>query len=128
MIIIDKLAARFFKIKSVEWFTNMVYNDGGMSTDARKYLEQTVGTLTLGKLLWSIRTSDDYSLDEFAAMLKISKSHLCDIEKGRKFVSLERAAAFAKRLKQMPRQFIRLALQDMVNNAGFNYTVEVQAS
>ncbi len=40
--------------------------------------------------------SEEMSQVEFAKQLGISRSHLCDIEKGRKSVSVARAARFAK--------------------------------
>jgi len=99
-----------------------------LTINAKKYLEKQVGKLTLGKFLWSIRESQEYSLEEFARLLKISRSHLCDIEKHRKFVSPQRAYDFAKRLGYSPRQFIRLALQDIINNCGLHYMVLLKAT
>jgi transcriptional regulator with XRE-family HTH domain len=52
---------------------------------------------------------------EFALRIGVSKSHICDIEKGRKHVSPMRAMQFAKILKYSEEQFVRLALQDIVN-------------
>lgn len=99
-----------------------------MRIDAQKYLEREIGKLTLGKLIWSIRISEELSQDVFARKLKISKSHLCDIEKGRKFLSPERAEAFAKILKYPPKQFVRLAIQDAIDNAGLKYQINVEAA
>ncbi|MBF0107214.1 MAG: helix-turn-helix transcriptional regulator [Deltaproteobacteria bacterium] len=98
-----------------------------MNTDAKKFLEKQIGRLTLGGLLNSIRLGEELSQDEFSKLLGISKSHLCDIEKGRKFVSPERAEFFAKKLKYSAHQFVRLALQDLINNTGLKYAVEVHA-
>jgi DNA-binding transcriptional regulator YiaG len=50
------------------------------------------GPLTLGKALESVRKSEDLAQDECTRTLGVSKSHLCDVEKGRKTVSPERAA------------------------------------
>ena len=63
-----------------------------------------------------------------AATLGVSKSHLCDIEKGRKLVSPERAARFAKLLGYSSDHFVRLALQDAVDKAGLRYKVQVTAA
>ena len=65
---------------------------------------------------------------EFAKMLGISKQNLCDVERGRRFVSLKAAARFAKKLGYAPDQFIRLALQDLVNREGIAFIVEVKAA
>ena len=86
------------------------------------------GPLTLGGALSALRKSDELSLLEFAKLLGISRSHLCDIEQGRRAVSPERAARFAQALKQHEAQFVRLALQDQIRDAGLNLKVEVHAA
>ncbi len=83
------------------------------------------GPLTLGSLLLSIRQGEETSQADFARQLGISRSHLCDIEKGRKTVSLRRAAQFARTLDYGEAQFARLALQEMVEEAGLKLTVQV---
>lgn len=88
----------------------------------------TGGPLTLGGLLESIRLCDEQSLAQFGKKLKISPSHLCDIEKGRKVVSPERAVKFAKILGYSEKQFVRLALQDMLNIAGIKLRVSLEAA
>jgi len=94
-----------------------------------RFLENIAGRpLTLGGLLESIRLSEDMSQAEFSKKLRISPSHLCDIEKGRKVVSPERAARFAKILGRSERQFVRLALQELVNEAGLKMKVDVAAA
>jgi len=85
----------------------------------------TGGKLTLGKLIWAIRKADDISQVKFATLLKITKQHLCDIERGRKSVSPKLAAKYAKILGYTEEQFIRLALQDLVDREGLNVKVEI---
>jgi len=94
-----------------------------------KFLEDLAGgPLSLGKFLQSIRLGEEMSQVEFSEQLGISKSHLCDIEKGRKLVSPERAAIFAKILKYSPEQFVRLALQDQIERAGLKFKVKIDAA
>ncbi len=91
-----------------------------------KFLEELAGRpLTLGGLLESLRLAENQSQTRFAKILKISPSHLCDIEKGRKFVSPARAALFAKVLGRSEVQFVRLALQDELDRSGLNLKVHV---
>ncbi len=98
-------------------------------SDARQFLEDLAGgPLTFGNMLESIRLCDEFSQLEFAKRLRISPSHLCDIEKGRKVVSPERAAKFAKTLGYSESQFVRLALQHMLDQAGIKLRVEVKAA
>ncbi len=100
-----------------------------MKSNTMKYLEQIAGRpLTLGGLLESIRLGEEMSQAAFARKLGISPSHLCDIEKGRKVVSPERAARFAKTLGRSPEQFVRLSLQGLVDEAGLRMKVDVAAA
>ncbi len=98
-------------------------------SEAMKFLEEiTGGPLTLRKALHSIRLCNEMTQVEFAKKLNISKSHLCDIEKGRKNISIERAASFARILEHSEDQFIRLSLEDQLATAGFKYKVELKAA
>lgn len=96
---------------------------------AVRFLENVAGgPLTLGGLLESIRAGEEQSQAELAERLGISRSHLCDIEKGRKTVSPARAAKFAKILGYGETQFVRLALQDMIDEAGLSLVVKIEAA
>ena len=102
-----------------------------MSTKSktRKFLESVIGEpLSFGGLLLSIRLSEEESQVEFSDFLGISKSHLCDIEKGRKSISPRKAAEYATTLGYSPEQFVKLAIQDDLERAGLNLTVEIKAS
>ena len=48
------------------------------------------GPLTLGRMLQAIRVGDEVTLDALARKLGVTRAHLCDIEKGRRGVSVER--------------------------------------
>ncbi|HWU43612.1 MAG TPA: helix-turn-helix transcriptional regulator [Bdellovibrio sp.] len=98
-------------------------------SDAVKFLEKlTGGPLTFGQLLESIRLGDEISQLRFAEKLGISKSHLCDIEKGRKPVSAFKASEYAKILGYSNEQFVRLALQDEVNRLGLKLKVIIESA
>ncbi len=96
---------------------------------ATRDLENLTGqALTIGELIRSIRLSDEYTQVEFAALLGLSKSHLCDIEKGRKALSVNAASTFADKLQFSKEQFIRLALQGQLNQAGLDMKVLIRAA
>jgi transcriptional regulator with XRE-family HTH domain len=96
-------------------------------SNAVKFLEELAGgPLTLAGTLEAIREGEGMSQAEFARMLGLSRQHFCDIEKGRKAVSPERAAKFAGALGYSEAQFVRLALQGMVDAAGLKLTVSVE--
>ena len=96
------------------------------SVDAMTYLEHlSGGPLTLGKLIHSIRMCDEISQVEFANKLGISRQHLCDIEHDRKIVSPKLAAQYATILGYSVSQFIRLALQAILNRDNLDVTVDI---
>ncbi len=95
------------------------------SVNAREFLEELVGPPTFGDMINAIRLGEEMSLEAFATKLGISRSRLCDIEKGRKGVSVSRAAEWARALGRSESQFVRYALQDEVNNAGLKWRVQV---
>jgi len=96
---------------------------------AVKLLEKIAGgPLTLGRAIESIRKSEELSQDECAKKLGVSKSHLCDVEKGRKTVSPERAARWARVLRYPESVLVRLAIQGELDAAGLKYRVEIEAA
>jgi transcriptional regulator with XRE-family HTH domain len=101
----------------------------GRKSGAMKLLERiSRGPLTLGRAIESIRKSEDLSQDECARKLGVSKSHLCDVEKGRKTVSPERAAKWARALGYPESVLVRLAIQSELDAAGLKYKVAIEAA
>jgi|SRR5579871_257206 len=97
--------------------------------DALSFVEGLIdGRISLGALVEAIRLGEGETQAAFAARLGVTRSHLCDVEKGRKVVSPERAARFARLLGYSAEQFVRLALQDAIDRAGLRYTVQVTAA
>jgi len=98
-------------------------------TTEKKYgraeLAKEYGPLTFGRALWSHRKCEEISQKDFAKMLGISPSSLCDLEKGRKLPSVNRAAKIANILDQPEKIWIRLALQDMLREADLRYEISV---
>jgi transcriptional regulator with XRE-family HTH domain len=105
-----------------------------MSTSRRKNSEETLkflekqmgGPLSLGGLLEAIRLGEEQTQNEFARSLGISRSHLNDIEKGRKSVSPGRAARFARHLGYSEEQFTRLSLQSILDDEGIDWVVSLE--
>jgi transcriptional regulator with XRE-family HTH domain len=78
--------------------------------------------------LETLRRDDKLSQAKFAKKLGLTSQKLYDIEKGRRQVSPERAAQFAKKLGHPIEVFVRLALQDQVNEGGLKLKVSVEAA
>ena len=98
-------------------------------SDAVKYLESlSGGPLTFGAMLAAIRDGEEISQVDFAKRLKISKAHLCDLEKGRRLPSPARAAKFAKILGYSPERFVKVTLQEQLDRENLGLSVEVKAA
>lgn len=94
--------------------------------DAASFMEELLGgPLTLGQALAALREAEGESMATFSARLGVSRSHLNDIEKGRKLVSAERAARFADALQHSTRLFVELAIQDQLRAQGLPYGVKL---
>lgn len=99
-----------------------------MSTNARQYLENQVGVLSLGKTLRAIRLGEEETQTIFSKKLGVSVQYLCDLEHERKVVSPRKAKLFADILGYSPEQFVRLAIQDSLNQYKIAMYVEVFAA
>ncbi len=92
---------------------------------AKKAIRKISGPISFGEMLYSLRLSLEQSQVALAGKLGVSKQELCNIEKGRKIVSVERAKNFAEALGMPPRVFAKYALQDQLNSAGIEGEVEI---
>ncbi len=98
-------------------------------SEAIRLLEKlTGGPVSLGKFLEAVRQGEELTQPLFAKKLGISKSHLNDIEKGRKAVSPDRAARFARVLGYSEARLVKLALQDLVDRSKLKLQVDVKAA
>lgn len=96
---------------------------------ARQSIERLRGRpLSFGQMIESIRMCDDISQAELARRLGISRAHLCDVEKGRRTVTPEKAAEFAKILGYSVSQFVARACEDSLRRMGLQFKVEVKAA
>ncbi len=98
------------------------------SETVRSLERLTGGPVTFGGFLEAVRLGEELTQPAFAERLGISKSHLNDIEKGRKAVSPDRAARFAKILGYSQARLVRLALQDLVDRSRLKLHVDVKAA
>jgi transcriptional regulator with XRE-family HTH domain len=83
------------------------------------------GPLTFGEVVRAARDLNGISQAELARLLGVGRQSICDIEKGRALVSVEKAAKIAEALNHNKKLFVRLALQDQVAKAGLKLEVTV---
>ena len=86
------------------------------------------GPMTFGEAVEALRVRDELSQVEFAKKLGISRQYLCDVEKGRRLVSPEQAARFARAFGHPAQVLVQLALQDAVSAGGLKLKVAVEAA
>jgi plasmid maintenance system antidote protein VapI len=79
-------------------------------------------------MMESFRRCEELSQAAMARKLLIPRQHLCDIEKGRRPVSADRAATFARRLGYSEHQFVAVALQDQLRSAGLDMKVKIEVA
>jgi transcriptional regulator with XRE-family HTH domain len=91
-------------------------------------LEERYGQMTLGRFIRAFRESAGLGQAEYARSLNISRANLCDLEKGRKQLSLARAARIAKRMHLPIELVAQLALQDALRAAKLPYKVNLKVA
>jgi transcriptional regulator with XRE-family HTH domain len=84
--------------------------------------------LTFGAAVEGLRVGAEISQAAFARKLGVSRQYLCDVEKGRRLVSPQQAARFAKAFGHPPNVLVRLALQDAVSASGLKLRVSIDAA
>jgi transcriptional regulator with XRE-family HTH domain len=97
-----------------------------MSRSETVILQALGCTLTLSKHLTEIREHSGATRLAFANKLGISTQRLANIEQGKARVLPKHAAQYAKILKESEEQFVRLALQDMIDKDELEYKVVLQ--
>lgn len=93
---------------------------------AKDVLEELLGPFSFGIYLCGVRTQKDMNQTQMAKFLGISKSTLCDIEKGRQLVSPKLAAAIAKKCGRPSVVAVEASLNDQLRRAGLKLVARVQ--
>ena len=100
-----------------------------INNDTIKKLEKISGEkLNFSCLILAIRLGEELTQVDFAKMLNVSKQYLCDVEHGRRTVSIPMAAEWAKKLGYSPDQFVRLSIQDVLDSSRLKMIVHVKAA
>lgn len=81
-----------------------------------------------GQYLKSVRKVNGLTLAAFGELVGVSRSYVCDIEKGTRRVHLKMASEWAERLGIAAKPLLERALQDYVDEAGLSWTVRVRLS
>ena len=90
-------------------------------------LEKELGPISFGGFLRGARTSKDLSQVEMAKLLGISRSTLCDLEKGRHLASPALAVHIAKTCGLSEKIAVKAALQDQLTKAHIKMNIAITA-
>lgn len=95
-----------------------------------KYLESiSGGPLTLQKLVEAIRLGEEWTKREMAETIGVSPTYYSDFVAGKKPVSAQKAASWAKKLGYSESQFIKYAIDDQLKRQKLSkYEVEILLS
>jgi DNA-binding XRE family transcriptional regulator len=97
-----------------------------MSTKAKDFFEQEMGPMTFGAFVVAARSNMDLSQSDLARKLKISRSMVCDIEKGRVLVSPTLAIKIAKLAGFPKKMAVQYCLQDQLRKAKIKLSISVE--
>ena len=81
---------------------------------------------TIGGYLLFYRSHMGLTQSALSEILGISRQYLCDVEKGRRGVSLSKAIFFSESLNVNEAFIVRLILQSLVDQAGLDYIVNIK--
>ena len=93
---------------------------------AKSAIRKITGHIGFGEMIQAHRQAQELSQITMAETIGISKQDLCNIEKGRKLVSVERAILFAEALGMPKKTFAKYALQDQLYKAGIRGEVVIK--
>jgi DNA-binding XRE family transcriptional regulator len=95
---------------------------------ATAFFEKELGPMSFGSFLTAARNTVGLSQSDLARRLKVSRSMICDVEKGRVLVSPRLAVKIA-RLTGFPEKFaVKYCLQDQLRKAKIRMSVNVDAA
>ena len=91
-----------------------------------KDLAKRFGKLTIADVLHSWRVCEEMTLRELGKLIGLSAANLCDIEKGRKGISPEKAEQISNAIGVPPTLLVRLSIEESLQTAGLHYRIEVK--
>ena len=84
--------------------------------------------MDFGKFVRVARTTIGITQIELANKLGVTRSYICDIEKGRQSVGLKVAIQIAKQAGLSEKVAVMLCLQDMLDKSKIAYKVDIKAA
>ncbi len=88
---------------------------------AKKFLEQLVGPMTIGKLIRTYRFTNEITLQKLAEKLNVTRGFISNIETGKKSLSLDKSLEIAKKLKESTDLYASVWFEEQAREAGINF-------
>lgn len=99
-----------------------------MKKQATKTIDEIRGkTFSFSIILRGYRTRENLTQEKLAKKLGVTKSYISDLENQRRYVTVEQAKVFAKKLKEPTALWVETAVQDMLERAGVEGSVKIVA-
>ena len=92
-----------------------------------RYLKKKRGPITFGRLLESHRKCEGWTQEELGKKIGVSKSKICDFEKGREIPSVKKAYEMALVFGVYEPLWVQYALQDQFRKQKIKLKVSVAA-
>ena len=85
----------------------------------------TQDKISISSTIRALREASHISQSTLAQKLGVSRSVMCDIENGRRIVSIETAMKIAKELHSSTNGLIALAIEDMAKRSGIKFKMQI---
>ena len=100
-----------------------------MSIKTKNFLKKiSKGPSTFGDLLSSLRMADEVSQAALARKIGVSRGLICDIEKGRRTVSIALALKIAKAMGYSEKVILKKVLEDQLKSAKANFKIKIEVA
>ncbi len=100
-----------------------------MGIKAKDFLNEiNKGPSTFGHLLSSLRAADEVSQTALARKLGVSRGLICDIEKGRRTISIVLALKIAKVMGYSEKVILKRVLEDQLKSAKAHFKIKIEAA
>lgn len=97
-----------------------------MGVSAKEFLQNQVGNLTFGSVLKSNRLGMQWTQQELAEKIGVTKASISQFESGKNFPAPKTMKKIASTFELSIDSFIRYVIQDMANAYGGPYEVELR--
>ncbi len=100
-------------------------------SEAMQLLETIAGEeFTFATMMRVLRQRKEMTQEQFGKLLGVQKAYICDIERGRRNITIDQAIKFAGKLEDVvsTKQFIEMAVSYQLKKNGLDYDAVLVAN